>query len=341
MRYVQLGRTDLKISELGFGCIPIIRLGHEAAVTTLRHAFEKGITFYDTANAYRDSEDKIGDAFSGMREKIVLATKTLKRTAAGAAEHLEASLRRLKTDYIDLYQLHQIAQEDDWNAVTAPNGALETLVRAKKEGKIRWIGVSSHNLAMAIRLVKTDLFSTIQFPFNFIEDAAKDELHAAAFERGMGILAMKPFAGGMINNAAVAFKFLRQHPGVIPIPGFDSIDAVNEVVSFYGHPNRVTEKDLRLMEAYRTELGRQFCRRCEYCNPCPSGVMITQAMGYQVIAGRMSSAVAVEFSRAAMESVKLCTLCGTCEERCPYELPIQDMLKRHYDLYEKHRSELR
>jgi len=149
---------------------------------------------------------------------------------------------------------------------------------------------------------------------------------------------MKPFAGGMINNAAVAFKFLRQHPDVIPLPGFDSVEAVDEVVSFYGHPNRVTAKDLRLMEAYRAELGKQFCRRCEYCNPCPQGVMITKAMGYQVIAGRMSPAVAVEFSRAAMESVKLCTLCGTCQERCPYELPIQDMLKRHYDLYEKHRA---
>ncbi len=341
MRYLKLGKTDLIISELGFGCIPIIRLDHGTAVAALRHACEQGITFYDTANAYHDSEDKIGDAFSGMREKIVLATKTLKRTAPEALEHLESSLRRLKTDHIDLYQLHQIAQEEDWNAVTAPTGALEALVKAKKEGKIRWIGVTSHNLAMAIRLVKTDLFSTIQFPFNFIEDAAKDELHAAAFERGMGILAMKPFAGGMINNAAVAFKFLRQYPGVIPLPGFDSVEAVNEVVSFYGHPNRVTEQDLRLMEAYRTELGKQFCRRCEYCNPCPQGVMITKAMGYKVIAGRMSPAVAVEFSRAAMESVKLCTFCGTCQDRCPYDLPIQEMLKKHYDLYEKHRAELR
>jgi predicted aldo/keto reductase-like oxidoreductase len=340
MQYVKFGRSGLEISELGFGGIPIIRLNVGTAVKVLRCAYDRGITFYDTANAYSDSEEKIGRAFDGMRGKVVIATKTIQRDARNASKQLENSLRMLRTDCIDLYQLHQIAQEKDWSAVTAPGGALEAVVKARDEGKVKFIGVTSHNLSMAVKLVKTGLFSSIQFPFNFIEDAAKDELHVAAGELGMGILAMKPFAGGMIDNANIAFKFLRQYPNVIPIPGFDSENVVEEVVSLYQRPNMVTEKDLQCMENYRIELGKQFCRRCEYCQPCPQGVMITPAMGYKVVASRMSPAVSVEFCQLPMESVKQCTECGICMERCPYNLPIQEMLKANYDLYEKHRAEL-
>jgi uncharacterized protein len=339
MNYILFGKTGLTVSEVGFGGIPIIRLDEEAAVAVLRRAYESGITFYDTANAYRDSEKKIGRALGDVRDKVILATKTLCRDAPGAVEQLENSLRMMKTDYIDIYQLHQIAQEKDWEMVSGPGGALEAVVKAKEQGKIRYVGVTSHNLAMATKLVKTGLFSTIQFPFNFIEDAAKDELHTAARERGMGVLAMKPFAGGMIDNALIAFKFLRQHQDVLALPGFDTPERVDEVVSFYKRPNTVTDEDIKLMEQYRLELGKQFCRRCEYCQPCPQGVMITPAMGYKVIAARMSPKVAIEFSKIPMESVSLCTECRECVERCPYELPIPDMLKVHYELYEQHKAE--
>jgi predicted aldo/keto reductase-like oxidoreductase len=336
---ILFGKTGLTVSEVGFGGIPIIRLDEKSAVSVLRRACESGITFFDTANAYRDSEKKIGLALAEVRDKVVLATKTFIRDGSGAVAQLENSLRMMKTDYIDIYQLHQISQEKDWEIITGPGGALEAVVKAREQGKIRYIGVTSHNLAMAIKLVKSDLFSTIQFPFNFIEDAAKDELHTAARERGMGILAMKPFAGGMIDNARIAFKFLRQHPDVLALPGFDSPERVDEVVSFYERPNTVTDEDNRLMENYRLELGKQFCRRCEYCQPCPQGVMITAAMGYKVIANRMSPKVAIEFSKIPMESVALCTECRECIERCPYELPIPDMLKAHYDLYEQHKEQ--
>ena len=337
MHYVPFGKTGLTVSELGFGGIPIIRLDTSQAVDVLRRAYERGITLYDTANAYRDSEEKIGLAFKGMRDKVVLASKTIRRDADGAMVQLENSLRMMKTDYIDIYQLHQIAQEKDWEYVAGPCGALEAAVKAREQGKVKCIGVTSHNLTMAIKLVKSGLFNTVQFPFNFIEDAAKDELHIAARKRGMGILVMKPFAGGMIDNADIAFKFLRQHPNAIPLPGFDSVERVDEVVSLYERPNRVTQKDRQLIEKYRLDLGKQFCRRCEYCQPCPKGVMITMAMGYKIIASRMSPHVAVEFSKIPMESVLLCTDCRECIDRCPYELPIPDILKAHYDLYEQHR----
>ena len=338
MQYSKLGNTDLTISELGFGCIPIIRLDVEQAVNVLQHAYDRGITFYDTANMYRDSEEKIGKAFAGKRDKIVIATKTLSRDAETVTRHIENSLRMLKTDYIDLFQFHQVAHEHEFDAITAPDGALEAVARARAAGKIRHVGFSSHSLAMALKLVKTGMFATVQFPFNFIEDEPKHELFPEAVQRGMGIIAMKPFAGGVIDNADIVFKFLRQFPEVTPIPGFDSVEYVDQVVSFYQQPNRIIETDRETMENYRVTLGKKFCRRCEYCQPCPEGVMITTAMGYNVIASRMSPKVSIEFCKVVMESVLNCIECGECVERCPYELPIPDMLKEHYDLYEKHRN---
>ena len=213
------------------------------------------------------------------------------------------------------------------------SGALSEADKAKKEGKIRFLGVTSHNLQMAVKLVKTGLFDTIQFPFNFIEKEAKDELHDYSRKKGIGIIAMKPFAGGVIDNAALAFKYLRQFPDVVPIPGFDSVQSVDEIVSIYEYPNEITDKDLERMEKYRQELGRKFCRRCEYCQPCPNGVIITPAMGYPLVASRMSPAISVEFLKIPMESIEKCTECGVCIERCPYELPIPELLKKKKKYY--------
>jgi uncharacterized protein len=336
MNYVRLGKTGLTVSEFGFGCIPIIRLGSDEAVRVLRYAFDHGINFFDTANAYRDSEEKIGIAFGGLREQVVLATKTLQRSAEGANQHIENSLKKMQTDYLDLFQLHQIAQEKDWQEVTAPNGALEAVLKAKQAGKIRHVGVTSHSLDMALKLVRTGIFETIQFPFNLIEEGAKDELIGAAAEMGMAFICMKPFGGGVIDDAKVAYKYLRDHTGVITIPGFESIEQVEEILSIYAEPNTVTGADLERMQQYRDELGKRFCRRCEYCQPCPKGVMITPAMGYPIVARRMSPSVAVEFCKRPIESVLQCTECGACVKRCPYDLQIPRILKENYALYRGH-----
>jgi len=339
MRYVTLGRTGLSVSEFGFGCIPIIRLSRDEAVHVLRYALDRGINFYDTANVYRDSEEKIGIAFAGMRDRVVFASKTLKRGGAEALEHLENSLRMLQTDHLDLYQLHQVAQEHEWEEVTGPSGALEAVMKAKEAGKVRHVGVTSHNLGMAVRMAKSGLFETIQFPFNLIEEEAKEELLPVCRETGMAFICMKPFGGGVIDNAAIAFKYLRDHPGIIPIPGFESVAQIDQILSFYAGDNGITERDRELMDEYRRNLGRRFCRRCEYCQPCAQGVMITPAMGYPIIASRMSPPVAVEFSRKPMESVPFCTECGACITRCPYDLPIPELLKANYELYRKHLKE--
>jgi uncharacterized protein len=336
MKYLKLGKTDLEISEVGFGCIPIIRLTVDDAVNVLKYAYDNGITFFDTANAYRDSEKKIGNALSKFRDKIVIATKSIKRDAVTLNEHLENSLRMMKTDYIDLYQLHQVAHEHEWEKIIGPGGALEAAQKALKEGKIRHLGVTSHNQAMAVKLIKTGLFKTVQFPFNFIEPADKSELYRLACKMKLGIIAMKPFAGGVIDDGNLAFRYLRQFPEITPIPGFESLKQVDEIVGIYKKPNAITKKDFESINRYRKELGNRFCRRCEYCQPCPNEVMITAAMGYPILAKRMSEAVAVDFLQKAMESVKNCKECGECLKKCPYKLSIPETLKKHYDIYEKH-----
>jgi hypothetical protein len=327
------------VSEVGFGCIPIIRLSTAEAVTVLRRAYDRGITLFDTANAYLDSEEKVGLAFEGVRNRLVLATKTLKRDRAGAEADIDLSLRRMRTDYVDLFQIHQLALESDYQAATGPDGALEAALRAKQAGKIRHIGVTSHSIETAGRLVKTGLFSTIQFPFNFIESKPVEDLHPVARQEQMGILAMKPFGGGALDNGELCFKFLRQYPDVVPLPGFDAVEQVDQIAAIYQTENKILPEDLAAMERYRTELGQRFCRRCEYCQPCEQEVMITMAMNYPIIASRMSGAVAAGFATKAMESVRNCTECEDCVRRCPYSLPIPQMLKEHLALYERHSAE--
>lgn len=336
MRYFQLGKTGLKVSAVGFGAIPIIRLSIEEAARVLRRALERGVNLFDTAHLYVDSEEKIGRAFDGLRDRIVLATKTMKRDGKGAEADLELSLRRLRTDYLDLYQLHMVNQEADVQAITGPGGALEAVARAKAAGRVRHLGFTSHSLEMAVRLVKTGLFSTVQFPFNFVEEDAAAALHPLARERQLGILAMKPFCGGLVEDARVAFAYLRRFPDVIPLAGWDSEARVDEVVDLYEKPLEVTPADEAAMARYRAELGDLFCRRCEYCQPCPHGVMVTPAMLYAIVAHRMGPAKAAAFAAKAMESVRLCEECGECAGRCPYHLPIPETLKKHLAMYEEH-----
>jgi uncharacterized protein len=339
MRYLPLGNTGLEISAVGFGAIPIIRLSFAEAEQVLRRALDRGINFYDTAHLYVDSEEKIGRAFTGQRRQVLLASKTIRRDRQGAREDLELSLRRLGTDYLDLYQVHQVSQDSDWETLTGPDGALDYLTRAREQGQIRHLGVTSHSLEMAIRLVQTGLFSTIQFPFNFVETEATKVLHPLARQQQLGILAMKPFCGGLVEDARVAFAYLRQFPDIIPLVGWDSVLRVDQVVDLYEQDIEVTPEDLAAMDRYRAELGDAFCRRCEYCQPCPQGVMITPAMLYGIVAHRMGSAKAAAFAVKAMESVRLCEECGECTGRCPYHLPIPEILQKHLALYDEHRQE--
>jgi hypothetical protein len=339
MRTMTLGKTGLTVSEVGFGCIPIIRLSQAEAVAVLQRAFERGITFYDTARMYLDSEEKIGKALGRVREHVVLATKTTQREGKAALAELETSLRLLGTDWIDLYQLHQLSKPEELETALGPGGVLEALRKAKEQGKIRHIGFTSHSLEMARKLVATGLFETVQFPFNLVETEAGTTLHPEARTRDMGILVMKPFAGGILDDGGLCLRYIRQFPDLMVLPGLDSLEYVDEIADLYEDEREFSAADEARAEAFRAELGSRFCRRCGYCQPCPNGVSITNAMMYGVLAKRLSPAKAVKFARESMESVRQCIACGECLDRCPYGLPIPDMLTELLEMYERHCNE--
>ncbi|MBI4831073.1 MAG: aldo/keto reductase [Candidatus Lindowbacteria bacterium] len=333
MKTTRLGKTGLIVSELGFGGIPIIRVGFDEAVEVVRHCFDRGIRFFDTANVYGDSEKKIGRALESVRETVVIATKTLGRDAETAAEHVGYSLENLKTRCIDLYQLHNLINDDALNQVLAAGGAYEALAKAKADGKIRFIGFSSHNIGTAIKACRTGLFATIQFPFNFIERDPADDLFKVAAEMDMGIIAMKPLGGGLLERADLCFGFLQQFLNVVPIPGIQAKGELDQIINLYETPKPLSPADLADMDKIRDELGPKFCHRCEYCMPCDKGVLIPQAMAFRSFSRRMVPQAAIMMADAAMESVANCADCRECIEKCPYGLEIPELLKETLALY--------
>ena len=257
-------------------------LSMDDAVAVIRHCVDLGIAFFDTANRYATSEEKLGSALKPFRDQVIIATKTTERNAAGAAEHIDASLRRLQTDRIDLYQLHNLSNRDALAQALAPQGAYEAVLKAQATGKIRCIGFSSHSIGVALEAVKTGLFQTLQFPFNFIESDPLEELFPEASRRGMGIIAMKPLGGGRLERADLCFKFLQQHPHILPIPGVRETGEVDQIAALYRNPEPLSARDLEEIERIRSDLGAKFCHRCEYCLPCEQGVEIPRVLMLQV-----------------------------------------------------------
>jgi len=333
MKKNRLGKTGLMVSELGFGGIPIMQLDANDGAEMVRYCFDRGVNFFDTANMYMDSEGKIGQALEGVRDRVIIATKTLERSRGKASEHIANSLKQLRTDHIDLFQFHNLSEESELEAVLAPGGAMEAAADAKDRGQIRHIGFSSHNKDAALKVVQTGLFETVQIPFNFVETQALEALHSAALEQDMGIIAMKPLGGGMLERADLCFKFLQQYPHVIPIPGVSNKREFDQIMAMYETPQALTDRDRQDMESIRERLGDSFCRRCGYCLPCPQGVMIREVQMFPAIMNRLSPRQAVGFMKGAIATVDECVECGECEEKCPYNLPIVEMIRRHSERY--------
>ncbi|RJQ77914.1 MAG: aldo/keto reductase [Desulfobacteraceae bacterium] len=333
MKSIQLGKSGLMVSEIGFGGIPIIPLSHEAGVDVVRHCHARGITFFDTANMYGNSEKMIGDALATVRKNVVIATKTTRRDKAGAAEHIALSLRNLKTDVIDLYQFHAVSKDEDLETILAPEGAMQAAREAVAAGKIRHVGLSSHKIEVALKACRTGQFETLQFPFNFIENEPAGELFKTARGQNMGIIGMKPLGGGLLQKAALCFKFLQQYPDVVPIPGISQTAEIDEIIALYDHRQPLSDKEKAEIEAIRAELGNKFCHRCGYCQPCAQGVAITEVMMFRSSARRLSPKVAAALSRKAMATVDLCSNCGECVEKCPYELDIPVLIRELKELH--------
>ena len=336
MERIRLGKTEMMVTRLGFGGIPIQRVTEDEAVAVVKRCLELGIRYIDTANAYTTSEVRIGKAISGLRDEVVLATKSGSRTREGVESHLELSLKQLGVDYIDLYQFHNVVDADTLDKILAPDGPMAAVEDAMKTGVIKHVGVTSHSMDMAKELVKTDRFETIMFPFNFITCEAADELLPLAREHDVGFIAMKPLAGGMLDNVSVAFKYLLQFPDVVLIPGIEKIPEIEEIAQVIAGPQQMTEAEQQEMQRLREELGNRFCRRCDYCQPCTEDIPISTVMVSISFAKRLPPKTLFSGLFAeALEKAANCSDCDECEPRCPYHLPIREIMAEQVEWYQE------
>ena len=330
MNYVSLGNTGLKVSQVSFGGIPIQRADAANTMAVVDALEARGINFIDTARGYTVSEEYLGAALEGRRDKFIIATKSMSRDAEGMTRDIGISLSNLRTDYIDLYQIHNLP-EKDFDKVFAPGGAYEALCDAKAAGKVRHIGATAHNADVLRRLVEEygDKIETLMFPYNIVETQGHDIL-AAARKKGIGTIAMKPMAGGNLDDWNLALRFIAA-AGVIDvsIPGMGSVEEVHRNADAADGFSPLTAEELAQCDAIRKELGSEFCRRCGYCAPCTVGIDIPSNFlmsNYRRKYGLSDWAVS-RYQGLAHHAGE-CIGCGACESRCPYELPIRKMLAR-------------
>lgn len=335
-----LGRAGLKISRTGFGALPIQRVSFEEAGKLLLKAYENGIDFFDTARAYSDSEEKIGNSLSGIRKNIVIATKTFASDAKGLYEQLETSLGNIKTDYIDIYQLHNpesLPQPHD------ASGLYDALLDVKKRGLVRFIGLTSHRLDVALQAAASGLYDTVQFPLSYLSSKEDLKLIEACSKSDTGLIAMKALSGGLITNAVPAFAYLRQFENVIPIWGIQRESELDEFISLERNPPILDAEMMRLINQDKEELTGSFCRSCGYCMPCPAGIPISNAARMSLLLRRApyKNFITDEW-RDKMELIEGCIECGQCRKRCPYGLDTPELLRLNLEdyreFYKSHKS---
>lgn len=343
MRTVTLGRTGLQVSRVGMGGIPIQRPPFEEAVRVLQRGLDLGINFIDTAIGYGDSEERVGRAIAGRRDQVIVATKGGWQNKTMAQQHIGYSLMRLNTDYIDLWQFHSVSSQEAYEMILEPGGAMEAAQEAQQAGKIRHIGISSHSLDVALKAVASGHFETIQFPMNLVSNEAVDELVPLAREHDVGFIGMKPFAGGRLRDASLAIKYVLQFDNVVPDPGVEKVEQVEEIVELVDNgPWALTPQEQQRAKAIRAELGTRFCRQCGYCMPCPQGVNIPMVMITQIMWSLWPRELFQDpgwwFSQA-VETGRNCAECGECEEKCPYQLPIREMMVENIAFFDRVRPQ--
>ncbi|MBI4979135.1 MAG: aldo/keto reductase [Spirochaetes bacterium] len=337
MNTVRLGRTGLSVSASGFGAIPIQRLSFADAERLLKKAYDSGITFFDTARSYSDSEEKIGRALSGVRKNIVIATKSPLVDAAALRTNIETSLRNLRTGCIDILQLH--------NPPDVPgtdHEAYRVLLDAKAKGQIRFIGFTNHQLKTAREALLSGLYDTIQFPFNHLSTDDELALIGECANHDVGVIVMKALSGGLITDARRAFAFLRQYKNAVPIWGIEKDRELDEFVALEKDPPVLDAAIQKAIDDDRRELSGSFCRACGYCMPCPQDIQISMAARMSLLLNRMPYQQFMSDTwRERMERIAGCTECGSCKEKCPYGLDTPELLKKNLiyyrDFYQEHR----
>lgn len=331
MAKVTLGKTGITVEKNSFGALPIQRISTEEAVKLLRRAYSHGVTFYDTARWYTDSEEKLGEAFDGMREKVFIATKTGAADAEGFWKDLHTSLNNLRTDYVDIYQFH--------NPAFCPrpkdgSGLYEAMLEAKEKGMVRHIGITNHRLNVADEAIESGLYETLQFPFCYLATEKDIELVEKCKEAGMGFIAMKALSGGLITNSAAAYAFLAQYDNVLPIWGVQREEELDEFLSYIDNPPEMTQELSEVIAKDREELLGDFCRGCGYCMPCPAGIEINNCARMSLMIRRSPSAAQLtRETQEKMRKIEDCLHCGKCRSKCPYGLDTPALLEKNYKDY--------
>ena len=333
MDKVILGKTGIEVNKNGFGALPIQRITKAGAVYILQKAFYNGINYFDTARAYTDSEEKIGAAFSYIRDKLIISTKTAAKTGEGLKKDLEESLRMLQTDYIDIYQFHN---PDFCPRPGDGTGLYEAALEAKRQGKIRHIGITNHRIPLAKEAIESGLYETLQFPFSYLAAETDLELVDACKKADMGFIAMKALSGGLIQNSACAYAFMAQaqFDHVAPIWGIQRESELDEFLSYQVCPPSLTGELKEVMEKDRKELSGDFCRGCGYCMPCPAGIEINNCarMGLLLRRSPQASWLSAEWQEK-MKKIEECKHCGQCMKKCPYSLNTPELLAKNYEDY--------
>lgn len=329
---VRLGSTQIVVEKNGFGALPIQRVDDETAVGILRSAFEGGIRFFDTARAYSDSEHKLGLAFEKIRDQLFISTKTAATRGEELFKDLEQSLKNLKTDYIDIYQFH--------NPAFCPkpgdgSGLYEAALEAKKQGKIRHIGITNHRLHVAEEAIESGLYETLQFPFCYLATEKEEALVKACEKEDMGFIAMKALSGGLITNSAAAYAHAAGFENVLPIWGIQRQSELDEFLSYIQNPPVMTKELAAVIEKDRRELAGEFCRGCGYCMPCPAGIEINNCARMSLLLRRSPTAGHLtKETQEKMEKIKNCLHCNRCKAKCPYGLDTPALLARNLEDYQ-------
>jgi len=332
METVRLGRTGLVVNKTGFGALPVQRVGMEEAKRILRRAADGGIDFFDTARGYTDSEEKLGTALDpALRKTLVLATKARPADGESLMQSLHTSLKTLRTEYVDILQVHnpkRMPAPDDGS------GCYEALLEARRAGKIRFIGLTAHAVDVAIQAAQSALYDTVQFPFSHIAGGRDLELPGICRDADVGFLAMKGLGGGLIRNIRAAFAFMRGHENVLPLWGIQKMEELEEFLALSADPPVWDAAMEAEVEKDRRELGAEFCRGCGYCMPCPAGIDISLVARMELFLGRQPlQRILEEGGAAKIAAAADCAQCGECRSRCPYGLDAPELVRRNTDFF--------
>jgi predicted aldo/keto reductase-like oxidoreductase len=329
MEKVRLGRTNLFVTKLGWGGIPIQRVSEEEGVSVIRAVVEMGVDLLDTARGYTNSEHRIGLALKKTSRQVILSSKSAVRTDKIYGD-IQTSLKQMEVKKIPIYHLHAVSHFQDYEKVMGPGGAYEGLKRARDEGLIDYIGITSHNLSVLERAIQEGYFDVIMACFSFLEPEAAQKVFPLAKAKDIGVITMKPFSGGVIEEAGPALRFVLSTPDIVPIPGSETLEKAKENWQIFKKGYSLTTKDKEYIEILRKEMDQQFCRRCDYCQPCSEKISIQHILGLKTVVKRFGPvAQELDWFQSLVEKARNCSECGDCLQRCPYELPIPDLIKKN------------